>query len=72
MEIAKQRENIVKLGGEGLLVEACTTIGTFVIATRIADSTGLKVAPKVKNIIFPILSFVTKVRLFIKQWWYGD
>lgn len=70
-EVAKQREIIVNLGGKGLLVEASAIIGTFVMATRMADSTGLKVSPTVRRVIFPIINFISKMRLFIKRW-YGD
>ena len=40
--VSKAREEVIALGGENLLVEASTAVGTFAGATRQVDCTGRK------------------------------
>ena len=67
-EVAKQRENMRKLGGEGLFIEACAIVANYVIVTRTADCTGLFFPPKDKAFL-PIVKFIANVRLFFRCDW---
>jgi len=67
-EVSKQRKIIIKLGGEGLIVEACAIAATYVAATRMADSTGLKFPPKASKFVLPVLNFIVRIRLFLQKY----
>lgn len=66
-EVAKCRKIIEELGGEGLVVEACAIVATYVAATKMVDCTGVKFPPKAKTYILPIVNFFIRVRLFFKR-----
>lgn len=40
--VEKRREDVMKVGGEGLMIEASTIIGAFALMTCVVDSTGRK------------------------------
>jgi len=36
------REEVLKVGGEGLMIEASTIVGAFALMTSVVDATGRK------------------------------